>query len=275
MSLKKSPPLTPGMRGLVKSDRSFLWKGKPLKSLSFGKKSSGGRNNTGRTTCWHKGSGHKKSYRQVDFKRDKNDISAMVERIEYDPNRSSFIAMIKYEDDTLSYIICPADLKKGDKIMSSDNKIDDNIGYCMPLEHIPIGASVHNIELKPNKGGQLVRAAGTSARILSKDGGYAKIKIQSSEIRYILLKCKATIGSISNAEHQHCKKGKAGRQRWLGVRPTVRGVAMNPVDHPHGGGEGKTSGGRHPSTPWGKSTKGKKTRRNKSSSKFIIQKRKK
>lgn len=275
MKLKKSKPITPSLRHLVQINRSQLWKNRPLKSLTKAKISTGGRNNTGRITSWHRGGGHKQLYRIIDFKRNLNDISATVTRIEYDPNRTSFIALLKYENGQQNYIISPQDLKIGDKVMSSLTKIESKNGNCMPLEHIQIGAMIHNIEMKPGGGGKIARSAGSYAQLLGKSDGYARISMRSSEVRNIPLGCKATIGVVSNEDHQHITIAKAGRNRWLGRRPTVRGVAMNPVDHPHGGGEGKTSGGRIPVTPWGKKTKGKKTRMNKRTQKFIIKHRKK
>ena len=273
MVLKNFNPVTPSLRELVQVDKSTLWKGRPLKILSTGLKKTGGRNNLGRTTCWNKSGGHKKLYREIDFKRNILNVPAIVERIEYDPNRSSHIALIKYSNGQYSYILAPQKLSIGDTVISSENA-DIKPGNCIPLKMIPIGSLIHNIELKPGKGGQIVRAAGGNASLVGKDSGYAQLKLRSGEIRLVLLECKATIGILTNPDHQNEKLGKAGRSRWLGRRPIVRGVAMNPIDHPHGGGEGKTSGGRHPVTPWGKKTKGKKTRKNKSTSKFIMKKRK-
>jgi large subunit ribosomal protein L2 len=270
MSLKTFKPTTPSLRGLVQVDRSALWKGRPVKSLvSALKNTNAGRNNRGRITSWNKGGGHKKLYREIDFKRSKKDMFATVERLEYDPNRTAFIALIKYEDGTLSYILSPEGLTINDRVMSGDNA-DIRVGNALPVANIPIGSSVHNIELKVGKGGQLIRSAGGSASIIGKDAGYVSVKLRSGEVRLILGECYATIGVLSNPDQKNIKIGKAGRNRWLGKRPTVRGVAMNPIDHPHGGGEGKTSGGRHPVTPWGKSTKGKKTRHNKRTNKFIL-----
>jgi large subunit ribosomal protein L2 len=240
-----------------------------MKSLTSGLSKKGGRNNTGRITMRRKGGGHKNKYRIIDFKRSKVDIYATVERIEYDPNRSSHIALIKYEDGIYSYILAPKDLRKGDKIVSGEKK-EIRVGNCMPMSGIPVGIDIHNIELKVGSGAQLARSAGSSTQILGKSEGYVAIKLPSGEQRKIREECKATIGILSNFDKKHQKLGKAGRNRWLGIRPSVRGVAMNPIDHPHGGGEGKTSGGRHPVTPWGKSTKGKKTRNNKRTDKFII-----
>ena len=272
MALKTFKPDTPGKRGLVQVDRSLLWKGKPEKVLTVGLKKTGGRNNTGRITSWHKGGGHKRSYRLIDFKRQRSNVSAKVERIEYDPNRNAFIALIRYSDNVISYIIAPNEISIGDEVISGE-KVDIKPGNAMPLKNVPIGTLVHNIELKPGKGAQLVRSAGTYAQIAGKDSGYALLKLRSGEVRMVSLECYVTIGTVSNADQKNTKKGKAGRSRWLGIRPVVRGVAMNPVDHPHGGGEGKTSGGRHPVTPWGKPTKGKKTRSNKTTDKFIVKRR--
>jgi large subunit ribosomal protein L2 len=272
MALKSHKPSSPARRGLVTVDRSELWKGKPVKSLTSGLSSTAGRNNKGRITSRHRGGGHKRSYRQVDFKRRQFDVSSVVERIEYDPNRSAFIALIKYETGELSYILAPQRLRPGDEVISG-TKADIKPGNAMPLENIPIGTIIHNIEMKLGKGGQLARSAGAYAQLIGRDGDYAIIRLKSSEQRLIHMKCMASIGAVSNPDHGNQKLAKAGRARWRGVRPKVRGVAMNPVDHPHGGGEGKTSGGRHPVTPWGKSTKGKRTRSNKSTSQYILRSR--
>lgn len=272
MALKKYNPTTPSQRGLVRVDKSELWKGKPLKALTKGLTKSGGRNNLGRMTARHRGGGHKRLYRMVDFKRNKLDCVATIERIEYDPNRSSYIALIKYDDGVYSYILAPSKLKAGDQIISGADA-DIKNGNCLPIKNIPVGTIVHNVEMKPGKGGQIARSAGASVSIVGKDSGYAQVKLSSGEVRLIPLDCMATIGTLSNADRKNTIIGKAGRSRWLGRRPHVRGVAMNPVDHPHGGGEGKTSGGRHPVTPWGKPTKGKKTRKNKLTTKFIIRRR--
>ena len=272
MALKKYNPTTPSQRGLIRIDRDDLWKGRPHKSLTKGLTKTGGRNNLGRMTARHRGGGHKRLYRMVDFKRNKLDSVATIERIEYDPNRSAHIALIKYDDGVFSYILAPAKLKAGDKIISSANA-DIKIGNCLPLKNIPVGTIIHNVEMKPGKGGQIARSAGASVNLVGKDSGYAQVKLASGEVRLIPLECLATIGTLSNADKKNTIIGKAGRSRWLGKRPHVRGVAMNPVDHPHGGGEGKTSGGRHPVTPWGKPTKGKKTRKNKLTSKFILKRR--
>jgi large subunit ribosomal protein L2 len=251
-----------------------LWKGSPLKILTTKVGEDAGRNNMGHITVRHKSGGHKKSFRVIDFKRDKLDLEATVERIEYDPNRTAFIALLKYSDGIFSYILAPHKLAVGDRIMSSKTLIDVKIGNSMPLSVIPIGSIIHNIELKPGCGGAVSRSAGTYAQLVGKDGGYALLKIQSGEIRLFLLDCMATIGSVSNLDNKNISIGKAGRSRWLGIRPTVRGVVMNPVDHPHGGGEGKTSGGRHPVSPTGKSAKGKKTRkRSNPTNRFIVKSR--
>jgi large subunit ribosomal protein L2 len=272
MSLKTFKPVTPSLRGTVLIDRSELWKGKPVKTLTVGKSKTAGRNNQGRITSWHRGGGHKQKYRIIDFKRNKLDIEATVERIEYDPNRTAFIALIKYTDGELSYIIAPQKLAIGDKVVSSPSA-DIKPGNALPLKNIPIGSIIHNVEMKPGKGAQLARSAGAYIQLVGKDVGKAQLRLRSGEVRMVSIDCIAAIGVVSNPDQKNVQIGKAGRNRWLGRRPVVRGVAMNPVDHPHGGGEGRTSGGRHPCTPWGKSTKGKKTRRNKSTSKFIIRSR--
>lgn len=274
MALKNYKAITPSLRQLITIDRSELWKGSPLKILTTKVKESSGRNNIGHITVRHKSAGHKKSFRTIDFKRNKFDSEAIVERIEYDPNRTAFVALIKYSDGVFSYIIAPHKLAAGDKVTSSRSLIDVKIGNAMPLAVIPIGSIIHNIELKPKCGGVISRAAGSYAQLVGKDDGYALVKVQSGEIRLIPLECMATIGSVSNLDNKNISIGKAGRSRWLGIRPTVRGVVMNPVDHPHGGGEGKTSGGRHPVSPTGKSAKGKKTRkRSKASNRLIIKSR--
>jgi large subunit ribosomal protein L2 len=272
MALKKYNPTTPGQRGLILVDRSALHKGKPVKTLTEGLTKSGGRNNAGRITARRRGGGHKRSYRIVDFKRRKWDLAATVERLEYDPNRTAFIALIKYEDGELAYIIAPQRLGVGDKVIAGE-KVDVKPGCAMPLRSVPIGSIIHNIEMKPGKGGQIARSAGAFAQIVGRDQTYAIIRLGSGEQRLIHGDCMATIGAVSNPDQGNIKLAKAGRNRWMGKRPSVRGVAMNPVDHPHGGGEGKTSGGRHPVTPWGKSTKGKRTRSNKSSDKYILRSR--
>ncbi len=272
MALKSYKPTTPGQRQLVIVDRSDLWKGKPEKSLTEGLRQKGGRNNTGRVTMRFRGGGHKRRYRLVDFKRNKFDVVATVERLEYDPNRTAFIALIRYEDGQLSYILAPQRLAVGDQVVSS-LKADIKPGNTLPLKNIPVGTIVHNVELKAGKGGQMARSAGTYVQLVGKDQGYAQIRLASGELRMVRGECLATIGAVSNPDQQNISLGKAGRTRWLGFRPHVRGVAMNPIDHPHGGGEGRTSGGRHPVTPWGKPTKGKKTRNNKSTDKLIMRRR--
>ena len=274
MSLKIFKSYTKSTRGTVLINRQTLWKGKSLKLLTIGKKSTGGRNNHGRITSRSKGSGHKNKYRMIDFYRKKDDVKAKVERIEYDPNRSAHVVLIKYEDGEMNYILAPNKIKIGDEIVSGRNK-EIKIGNCMQLSDIPAGTEIHNIELSPKGGGKLVRSAGASAQISGIDENYCIIKLGSGEIRKVINTARATIGSVSNSDHQNIKIGKAGRNRWKGKRPSVRGVAMNPVDHPHGGGEGKTSGGRSPVSPWGQSAKGLKTRKNKRTNKFIITRRKK
>jgi large subunit ribosomal protein L2 len=269
MALKHFKPITPGLRQLVIVDRSELWKGKPVKTLTEGKSSKGGRNNSGRITVRFRGGGHKQSYRMVDFKRRKLDMAAKVERLEYDPNRTAFIALIKYADGELSYILAPQRLSVGDEVVSG-NQVDVKPGNAMPLSNIPVGTIVHNVEMKIGKGGVLARSAGTYAQIVGRDQGMVIMRLNSGEQRLVHGQCFGTIGAVSNPDHMNTAMGKAGRHRWLGQRPHNRGVVMNPVDHPHGGGEGRTSGGRHPVTPWGKPTKGKKTRSNKSTDKFIV-----
>ncbi|HEV2572505.1 50S ribosomal protein L2 [Methylocella sp. CPCC 101449] len=269
MALKSFKPVTPSLRQLVIVDRSDLWKGKPVKTLTEGKSQKGGRNNHGRITVRFRGGGHKQSYRLVDFKRRKLDVTATVERLEYDPNRTAFIALIKYADGELSYILAPQRLSPGDTVVSG-NQVDVKPGNAMPLSNIPVGTIVHNIEMKIGKGGVLARSAGTYAQIVGRDQGMVIMRLNSGEQRLVHGQCFATIGAVSNPDHMNINLGKAGRNRWLGQRPHNRGVVMNPVDHPHGGGEGRTSGGRHPVTPWGKPTKGKKTRSNKSTDKFIV-----
>jgi len=271
MAVIKAKPTSPGRRGVVSVKRD-LYKGKPWKSLVVSKSKNGGRNNNGRITVRHQGGGHKQHYRIIDFKRDKFDIPAIVERLEYDPNRSANIALLKYADGERRYIIAPSKLKVGDKVISGDN-CEIKVGNSMKLKDIPLGTNIHCVELKPMKGAQLARSAGTSARLVAKEGIYATLRLQSGETRKVLWECRATLGVVSNQENNLKSLGKAGAKRWRGVRPTVRGVAMNPVDHPHGGGEGRTSGGRHPSTPWGKPTKGYKTRKNQRTNDLIIRRR--
>jgi len=270
MALRTFKPVTPGTRQLVLVDRSDLWKGDPVKHLTEGLHKHGGRNNTGRITLWHRGGGAKRRYRMVDFKRtSKPDVAATVERLEYDPNRTAFIALIRYADGELAYILAPQRLKAGDQVVAGE-KVDIKPGNAAPLKNLPVGTIVHNVELKVGKGGQLARSAGAYAQLIGKDGGYAQLRLSSGELRLVRGECYGTVGAVSNPDHQNENLGKAGRSRWLGRRPTVRGVAMNPIDHPHGGGEGRTSGGRHPVTPWGVPTKGKKTRKNKATSKLIF-----
>lgn len=272
MALKTFRPMTPSLRQLVLVDRSELYKGKPVKSLTEGLSGTGGRNNTGRITARRMGGGHKRRYRLVDFKRRKVDVPATVERLEYDPNRTAFIALIRYQDGELAYILAPQRLKVGDTVVAG-NKVDVKPGNAMPLKNIPVGTIVHNVELRAGKGGQLARAAGTFLQLVGRDQGYAQLKLPSGELRMVRGECLATIGAVSNPDQSNTVIAKAGRNRWLGRRPSVRGVAMNPIDHPHGGGEGRTSGGRHPVTPWGKPTKGKKTRSNKKTDGLILRRR--
>ncbi|MDX1711180.1 MAG: 50S ribosomal protein L2 [Rhodovibrionaceae bacterium] len=271
MALKSFKPVTPGRRGLVLVSRRDLWKGKPVKSLTEGLSKSGGRNNHGRITARRIGGGHKRRYRLVDFKRTKTG-AATVERIEYDPNRTAFIALIRYEDGQLAYILAPQRLAVGSKVEAGE-KVDIRPGNAMPLRSIPVGTIVHNVEMKPRKGGQIARAAGSYVQLVGRDAGYALLKLGSGEVRMVPAECMATVGAVSNPDQQNINLGKAGRKRWLGKRPSVRGVAMNPIDHPHGGGEGRTSGGRHPVTPWGKPTKGARTRSNKGSDALIVRSR--
>ena len=273
MALKHFNPVTPSLRGTVLIDRKDLWKGKPLKSLTEGKNKTGGRNNNGRITSRFRGGGHKQSYRYIDFKRSKFGVLATVQRLEYDPNRTAFIALIKYEDGQFDYILAPQRLKVGDQIISGTS-VDIKPGNAMPLAAIPVGTIIYNIELKSGAGGKLARSAGAYAQLVGKDSGYAQIKLRSGELRVVRSECMATVGAVSNPDNMNQHIGKAGRSRWLGCRPHNRGVVMNPVDHPHGGGEGRTSGGRHPVTPWGKPTKGYKTRVNRRSDGLIIRRRK-
>jgi large subunit ribosomal protein L2 len=269
MALKKYKPTTPGQRQLTLVDRSGLYKGAPVKTLTEGKPASGGRNNNGRITSRFRGGGHKKAYRMVDFKRAKADMPAKVERLEYDPNRTAFIALVKYDDGELAYILAPQRLAAGDVVVSGEH-VDVKPGNAMPAANIPVGTIVHNVELKIGKGGQIARSAGTYAQIVGRDGEYVILRLNSGEQRLVHGRCRATVGAVSNPDRMNTSMGKAGRNRWLGRKPHNRGVTMNPVDHPHGGGEGRTSGGRHPVSPWGFPTKGKKTRKNKSTTKFIV-----
>ena len=272
MSLIKSKPTSPGRRFRVKIKDDTLYKGKPFAGLTQKSKRSGGRNNQGRITTRHIGGGHKRKYRIIDFKRDKDNINAKVERLEYDPNRNANIALLLYSDGERRYIIAPKNLKAGDSVVSGkDSAI--NVGNSLPLKNIPVGTQVHCIEMKPGKGAQIARSAGTVAQIAALEGEYATLKLKSGEMRKINSNCRATIGEVGNSEYNLQSYGKAGAKRWLGIRPAVRGVAMNPIDHPHGGGEGKTSGGRDPVSPWGTPTKGYKTRSNKRTSSMIIRRR--
>ena len=272
MALIRSKPTSPGRRFRVKVSNPELHKGKPCESLIAKLSKTGGRNNKGRITTRHIGGGHKRSYRIIDFKRDKDNIAAKVERLEYDPNRNANIALLLYIDGERRYIIAPKNLKTGDSVMSGKDS-DISVGNSLPMENIPVGTQVHCIEMKPGKGAQIARSAGTVAQIAAIDGDYVTVKLRSGEMRKIFSKCKATIGEVGNSEYNLQSHGKAGAKRWLGVRPTVRGVAMNPIDHPHGGGEGKTSGGRHPVSPWGTPTKGYKTRSNKRTNNMIVRRR--
>ncbi len=274
MALKKFKPVTPGRRGLVLVNRAGLWKGKPVKSLTEGLSKKGGRNNNGRITARRRGGGHKRLYRVIDFKRRKFDVPAKVARLEYDPNRTAFIALIEYQDGELGYILAPQRLEVGDTVIASE-RADIKPGNAMPLASIPVGSIVHNVEMKPGKGGQIARSAGTYVQLVGRDAGHALLRLGSGEVRMVRAECMASIGAVSNPDQANIKLGKAGRRRWLGKRPSVRGVAMNPVDHPHGGGEGRTSGGRHPVTPWGRPTKGAKTRHNKKTDRLIVRRRRK
>ena len=275
MALKTYNPITPSLRGLIQVDRSSLWKGRPEKSLLVKKKSSGGRNSQGRITVRRRGGGHKRFVRDVDFLRNRYDEVATVERLEYDPGRTAFIALIKYKNDTKSYIVAPQKLAVGDEVVSSRSPVEPRVGNAMLLRYVPLGLLVHCVEMRLGAGGVLARSAGAYAQLVGKDAGYAQLRLSSGELRMVPLGCMATIGSVSNPDKRNITVGKAGRSRWLGRRPSVRGVAMNPVDHPHGGGEGRTSGGRHPVTPWGVNCKGKKTRdKKKYSTRLIIRRRK-
>jgi large subunit ribosomal protein L2 len=272
MALKQFNPTSPGQRGLVLVDRSELHKGRPEKSLVEGLTKSGGRGGGGRIAVRFRGGGAKRLYRKVDFKRRKWDVPAVVERLEYDPNRTAFIALIRYDDGELAYILAPQRLKAGDHVIAGE-KVDVKPGNASPLRSLPVGTIIHNVEMKPLKGGQIARSAGGYAQLVGRDAGYAQIRLMSGELRMVPDSCMATVGAVSNPDHMNEVIGKAGRTRHKGFRPHVRGVAMNPIDHPHGGGEGKTSGGRHPVTPWGKPTKGHKTRTNKATDKLIIRSR--
>jgi len=274
MALKSYKPTSPGMRTMIRVDRSELWKGKPEKSLTDGKHHrKTGRNNQGEITSWHRGGGHKKKYRVIDFKRRKFDVEATVERLEYDPYRTAWIALIKYTDGVLAYILAPQNLKPGTKVVSAE-KADILPGNAMQIRNIPVGTLVHNVELYPGKGGQMARAAGTFVQIVGRDAGMTQIKMNSGELRVVRGECMATVGSVSNPDNSNIQIGKAGIKRLMGWKPHNRGVVMNPIDHPHGGGEGKSSGGRHPVSPWGKCAKGGKTRKNKATDKYILRRRK-
>ncbi|MGO4436955.1 50S ribosomal protein L2 [Rhizobium sp. RAF56] len=273
MALKTFNPTTPSQRQLVIVDRSALYKGKPVKALTVGLSKSGGRNNLGRITARFIGGGHKRTYRIIDFKRRKFDVEGTVARIEYDPNRTAFIALISYADGEQAYIIAPQRLAPGDKVIASEKAVDVKPGNAMPLQYIPVGSIIHNVEMKPGKGGQIARSAGSYAQLVGRDQGMAILRLNSGEQRLVPGSCLASIGAVSNPDHGNINDGKAGRTVWRGKRPHNRGVVMNPVDHPHGGGEGRTSGGRHPVSPWGKPTKGKRTRSNKATDKFIMRSR--
>lgn len=272
MALKQYKPTSAGRRGLVLVDRSQLWKGRPVKELTEGLQKTGGRNNHGHITSRHRGGGHKRRYRFIDFKRIKDGVSAVVERLEYDPNRTAFIALLKYDDGELAYILAPQRLNIGDVVMSGQDA-DIKPGHAMKLRYIPVGTIVHNVELKPGKGGQMARSAGAYVQLVGRDAGQALLRLPSGEVRMVSQECIATVGAVSNQDNSNQTFAKAGRNRWRGKRPHVRGVVMNPVDHPHGGGEGRTSGGRHPVTPWGKPTKGHRTRKKKPSDSQIVRRR--
>lgn len=274
MALKSYRPTSPGLRQMIRVDRSELWKGKPEKSLiDKDHHRATGRNNFGEITSWHRGGGHKRRYRNIDFKRNKLNVEATVERLEYDPNRTAWIALIKYKDGELAYILAPQRLGAGDKVIASE-RADILPGNAMHIKNIPVGTLVHNVELHPGRGGQLARSAGASIQIVGRDAGLTQIKLNSGELRVVNGNCMATVGAVSNTDHSNVVIGKAGRKRWMGWKPHNRGVVMNPIDHPHGGGEGKSSGGRHPVSPWGKCAKGGKTRKNKRTDKFILRRRK-
>jgi len=274
MKVIKAKPTSPGRRFVINIQGPELYKGSPFTKLVTKKNKNAGRNNLGRITVRHRGGGHKKCYRLIDFKRNKDNIEAIVQRIEYDPNRTAYIALLLYGDGERRYIIAPKNVSRGMKVISGEDNIPIRPGNCMPISNIPLGTTIHNVELKPGKGAQIARSAGAYVQLVAKENTYGILRFRSGEMRKVLLHCRAVIGITSNTEHNLRSTGKAGANRWRGIRPTVRGVAMNPVDHPHGGGEGRTSGGGHPVTPWGIQTKGKKTRRNKRSDKFIIQRRK-
>ena len=273
MSLHKAKPTSAGRRFVVEVKTDGLYKGKPYAGLIDKKSSKGGRNNNGRITVRHRGGGHKQRYRIIDFKRDKESVQGLVERIEYDPNRSAHIALIKYADGERRYILAPKGIREGAPVISGEDA-PIKVGNCLPLRAIPVGTVIHNVEMKPGKGGQMARSAGAYAQLVAREGAYATLRMRSGEMRKIHIDCRATVGEVGHSEHNLRKLGKAGASRWRGKRPTVRGVAMNPVDHPHGGGEGRTSGGRHPVSPWGTPTKGAKTRSNKRTDKMIVRRRK-
>ena len=272
MAIRKYNPTSPGVRGKTSLTFDEITVSEPYRPLTEKLHRSGGRNSAGELTSWWRGGGHKRLYRIIDFKRDKKDIPATVSTIEYDPNRSSRIALLTYADGEKRYILQPSGIKPGDTVVAGD-AVDILPGNCLPLKNIPLGTTIHNVELRPGKGGQIARSAGSAIQLVARDGNYASLRMPSGEIRKILVECVATIGQVGNIDHENVSIGKAGRSRWLGKRPHVRGVAMNPVDHPLGGGEGKTSGGRHPVTPWGQPTKGYKTRRRKDTDRFIVQRR--
>lgn len=272
MALKKYKPTSPSQRQLVLVDRSSLWKGKPVKALTEGVRSKGGRNNHGRITVRHQGGGHKRRYRMIDFKRRKFDVPATVERIEYDPNRSAHIALLCYADGERKYIIAAKGMSVGDTVMNG-SEAPIKSGNCLPLRNIPVGTTMHCVEMLPGKGAQMARTAGAGVVLMAREGTYAQVRLRSGEVRRVHIECRATVGEVGNGEHNLRKIGKAGAMRWRGVRPTVRGVVMNPIDHPHGGGEGRTAAGRHPVSPWGQQTKGKKTRRNKRTTSMIVSRR--
>lgn len=272
MAVKKYKPTSPGRRFMTVSTFEDITKKEPEKSLLEPLKKSGGRNQQGRITVRHRGGGHKRMYRLIDFRRDKDGVPAKVASIEYDPNRSARIALLHYADGEKRYILAPLGLEVGSVVVSGPDA-DIKVGNCLPLQDIPLGTMIHNIELQPGKGGQLVRSAGTAAQLLAKEGNYAHIRLPSGEVRLVHVRCRATIGQVGNVEHENISLGKAGRSRWLGIRPGVRGVVMNPVDHPHGGGEGKSTAGRHPVTPWGKPTLGARTRKKKASDRLIVKRR--
>jgi large subunit ribosomal protein L2 len=274
MPIRKYNPTSPGLRGKTSLTFDEITASEPYRPLTENLHRSGGRNNQGELTIWWRGGGHKRLYRIIDFKRDKKNIAGKIETIEYDPNRSARIALVTYPDGEKRYILHPLGMKVGDTVLSGDN-VDILPGNCLPLKNIPLGTTIHNVELRPGKGGQIARSAGSWVQLVAREGEYASVKMPSGEIRKINVECVATIGQVGNIDHENVSYGKAGRSRWLGKRPHVRGVAMNPVDHPLGGGEGKTSGGRHPVTPWGQPTKGYKTRRRKTTDRFIVQRRKK